>query len=64
MNAYFKKLTTNAGLLGVTYKDFRRSLAIQMYREGPRKNGVVKDIAYLKERSYCHRSELGLYLVP
>jgi len=53
MNAYFKKLITNAGLLGVTYKDFRRSLAIQMYREGSRKTGVVKDIMkYLGIRSY------------
>ncbi|MCF6256173.1 MAG: hypothetical protein L3K25_07710 [Gammaproteobacteria bacterium] len=53
MNAYFKKLILNAGLLGVTYKDFRRSLAIQMYREGYRKTGVVKDIMqYLGIRSY------------
>ena len=53
MNAYFKKLFLSAGLTGITYKDFRRSLAIQMYREGARKTGVVKDIMqYLGIRSY------------
>ncbi len=53
MNAYFKKLILNAGLPGITYKDFRRSLAIQMYREGARNTGVVKGIMqYLGIRSY------------
>ena len=52
MNAYFKRLIMNAGLPGITYKDFRRSLAIQMYREGAGK-GVIKEIMqYLGIRSY------------
>ena len=53
MNAYFKRLILNAGMSGITYKDFRRSLAIQMYREGARNTGVIKDIMqYLGIRSY------------
>lgn len=53
INSYFKKLIINAGLVGVTFKDFRRSLAIQMHREGGRKTGVIKDImTYLGIRSY------------
>ena len=53
INSYFKKLINNAGLAGTTYKDFRRSLAIQMHREGGRKTGVIKDImTYLGIRSY------------
>ena len=53
MNAYFKRLIQNAGLVEVTFKDFRRSLAIQMFREGQRKTGVIKDIMmYMGIRSY------------
>ena len=53
MNNYFKKLILTAGMYGHTYKDFRRSLAIQMYREGLQKTGVIKDIMrYLGIRSY------------
>lgn len=56
MNAYFKRLIKDAGLAdkGITYKDFRRSLTIQMWREGGRKTGVMKDIMqYMGYRSYA-----------
>ena len=55
MNTYFKRLIKNASLdiKGITYKEFRRSLAIQMWRTGDRKTGVMKDIMkYLGIRSY------------
>lgn len=55
MNAYFKRLIKNAGLAdkGITYKEFRRSLAIHMWRTGDRKTGVMKDIMkYMGIRSY------------
>ncbi len=53
MNSHFKKLFENAGMADATYKDFRRSLALQMYQQGKRKTGVIKDImTYLGIRSY------------
>ena len=55
MNNYFKRLIKGSGLAGtgITYKEFRRSLAIQMWRTGDRKTGVMKDIMkYLGLRSY------------
>ncbi|MEW8394240.1 MAG: hypothetical protein AB2651_20885 [Candidatus Thiodiazotropha sp.] len=55
LNTHFKRLFKNAGLAnkGITYKEFRRSLAIQMWRAGDRKTGVMKDIMkYLGIRSY------------
>jgi len=59
INGYFKKLIKTAGLVGVTFKDFRRSLAIQMHREGGRKTGVIKDIMeYLGIRSYSAMRKL------
>ncbi|MFK5949501.1 MAG: hypothetical protein QM500_12115 [Methylococcales bacterium] len=53
MNNYFKKLINNSGITGLTYKDFRRSLAIQMFREGCGNKKVKKTIMeYLGIRSY------------
>ena len=55
LNTFFKRLIKNAGLAdkGITYKEFRRSLAIQMWRADNRKTGVMKDIMmYLGIRSY------------
>ena len=53
LNSYFKKLIVNSGIDGFTYKDFRNSLAIVMFREGCRITGVKKDImTYLGIRSY------------
>lgn len=53
LNRYMRDLILNAGLAGYTYKDFRRSLAIQTYRDSRRKSGVIKDIMeYLGVRSY------------
>ncbi len=52
-NAYFAKLIRNSNIPGVTYKEFRRSLAIRMFREGAEKTNVKKGIMdYLGIRSY------------
>jgi integrase len=53
LNAYFRDLFKIAGLSQFTYKDFRNSLAIEMWRTGGKVTGVKKDImAYLGIRSY------------
>ena len=53
INRYMRDLILNSGLAGYTYKDFRRSIAIQMYRDSGRKSGAIKDIMeYLGIRSY------------
>lgn len=53
MNNYFKKLIKNSCISGFTYKDFRSSLAIRMFREGCSNTRVKKTIMeYLDIRSY------------
>jgi hypothetical protein len=53
MNLYFQKLIKNSGITGLTYKDFRNSLAINMNREGHGTPRIKKTIMeYLGIRSY------------
>ena len=53
MNNYFKKLIKNSCITGVTYKDFRHSLAIRMHRDGNGTPRIKKSImVYLGIRSY------------